>query len=85
MIDNAKFAWKYWLGPDSEYEEGESINFVYSHGWTINGQPAVFKVDEEIDELTAYDGSDVAIQDERGGYSILHGEFELNPEDGEQG
>lgn len=76
VLDSAKFAWKYWLGPDSEYEEGENINFVHSHSWTINGQPAVFKVDDEIETLGAYDGNDVAIRDERGGYSILHGSFE---------
>ena len=80
ILDNAKFAWRYWLGPDSDYEEGETIKFVYSHSWTINGQPAVFQVEDEIDSIDQYDGQTVAIADERGGYSIMYGDFETNSE-----
>lgn len=83
VLDNAKFAWRYWLGPDSHYEEGETIKFVYSHSWTINGQPAVFKVEDKIDSIDQYNGQTVAIADERGGYSIMYGEFETNSEGGE--
>ena len=80
VLDNVKFAWRYWLGPDSTYEEGETINFAYSHSWTINGQPAVFKVEDEIESIEEYDGQTVAIADDRGGYSIMYGQFETNSE-----
>lgn len=76
VLDNAKFAWKYWLGPDSDYEDGDTIKFVYSHSWTINGQPAVFKVEDEISTIDEYNGDTVAIADPRGGYSVMYGEFE---------
>lgn len=78
VLDNAKFAWRYWLGPDSDYEDGATIKFVYSHSWTINGQPAVLKVEDKIEKIDQYDGQTVAIADERGGYSIMYGEFETN-------
>lgn len=81
VLDNAKFAWKYWLGPDSKYVEGQSIKFVFSNGWTINGQPAVFKVEEEITDIGLHQGGTTAIKDPRGGYSILYGEFESNAND----
>ena len=80
VLDHAKFAWRYWLGPDSHCEQGETINFVYSHSWTINGQPAVFKVENEIGSIDQYNGNTVAIADERGGYSIMYGSFETNSE-----
>lgn len=84
ILDNAKFAWRYWLGPDSSYEDGnEEIKFAYSHSWTINGQPAVFKVEDKIETLDDYEGAPAAMADDRGGYSVLYGQFESNPEEGE--